>query len=507
METLIKTFESIVPKDCIISDVNKMGNYRADTSTFYRQIKLIIEPENIQQIQSIVKLANQLKIALYPISSGHNWGYGTSLPTFSGGIVLSLKKLKRISIDEELGLLTIEPGVTQQELYDYFSKNNYPFLVPTTGAGPNCSIVGNALERGYGITPIIDHFASVMGINAILPTGEIYKSPLLENNFTPILKWGLGPYLDGLFSQGNIGIVTEMTFLVERKPDTINTFICKVKDKQFSAVIPIIRILLVEARGNIAGINLMHKKRVSMMSEDHSRSSNKNYSGWMLVGTIYGTKHHAEATKNQIKHSLKQITRKILFLSVKKASFISKCSKLIPSKLFPKLKTEMYQLKDIIGLFEGIPSEVSLRLSYYKNRKNEHSKGLDPALDGCGLLWYSPIIPIKINYVESYIKFVTETCAKYNIEPALTFTSMSSIAFDCTLPILYRTSNLIEEEKAISCYEELLTEGRKLGFTPYRLNANLMDTTLIRNKTYHRLFKMIRETIDTNNIIAPGRYE
>jgi 4-cresol dehydrogenase (hydroxylating) len=35
------------------------------------------------------------------------------------------------------------------------------FLVPATRAGPGCSIIGNALKRGYGITPLTDHFQSI----------------------------------------------------------------------------------------------------------------------------------------------------------------------------------------------------------------------------------------------------------------------------------------------------------------------------------------------------------
>jgi hypothetical protein len=54
-------------------------------------------------------------------------------------------------------VVTLEPGVTQARLHEFLCDGKYPYLVPVTGAGPNCSIVGNAIERGYGITPWVDH--------------------------------------------------------------------------------------------------------------------------------------------------------------------------------------------------------------------------------------------------------------------------------------------------------------------------------------------------------------
>jgi hypothetical protein len=49
-----------------------------------------------------------------------------------------------------------------------------PFLVPVTGAGPNCSLLGNALERGDGVVPHADHFGAVTALAAVLPDGEMY---------------------------------------------------------------------------------------------------------------------------------------------------------------------------------------------------------------------------------------------------------------------------------------------------------------------------------------------
>ena len=42
-----------------------------------------------------------------------------------------------IELDEELGTLTVEPGVTQEQLARYLDEHDLPFLVPVTGGGPH----------------------------------------------------------------------------------------------------------------------------------------------------------------------------------------------------------------------------------------------------------------------------------------------------------------------------------------------------------------------------------
>lgn len=60
---------------------------------------------------------------------------------------------------------------------------------------------------------------------------------------------------------------------------------------------------------------------------------------------------------------------------------------------------------------------------------------------------------------------------------------------------------------AYDCYHELLTTGRTLGFTPYRLHSAFMSTYFMSDTPHGKLTKQIKQIIDPNNIISPGRYE
>ena len=81
-------------------------------------------------------------------------------------------------------MVTVEPGVTQAKLSAYLDTHGYSFLVPVTGTGSNCSLLGNALERGYGVTPQTDHFGAVTDMEAVLADGSIYRTTLKGTTFT-----------------------------------------------------------------------------------------------------------------------------------------------------------------------------------------------------------------------------------------------------------------------------------------------------------------------------------
>ena len=60
-----------------------------------------VAPDTVEQVQQIVRIANEHKIPLYPISTGKNLGYGGSAPILSGSVVVDLKRMNRIlSVDE-----------------------------------------------------------------------------------------------------------------------------------------------------------------------------------------------------------------------------------------------------------------------------------------------------------------------------------------------------------------------------------------------------------------------
>lgn len=105
----------------------------------------------VEQIQGIVKICNEHRIPIYPISTGRNFGYGSAAPVQRGQIILDLKKMNKIiKIDAEMCYALVEPGVTYGQLYNHIQENKLPvmlsFSAPSAIAGP----VGNTMDRGVG---------------------------------------------------------------------------------------------------------------------------------------------------------------------------------------------------------------------------------------------------------------------------------------------------------------------------------------------------------------------
>jgi 4-cresol dehydrogenase (hydroxylating) len=86
-----------------------------------------VAPASAEEVQAIVRLANEHRVPLWPISRGKNFGYGGSAPRTRGAIVLDLGRMKRIlEVNEKFGYCLIEPGVGFFDLYDHIRKNDIP---------------------------------------------------------------------------------------------------------------------------------------------------------------------------------------------------------------------------------------------------------------------------------------------------------------------------------------------------------------------------------------------
>ena len=75
-------------------------------------------PTSIEQVQEIVKVANDSGVPLWPVSRGKNFAYGGAAPVLSGSVVLDLSRMNRIlEVNEKFGYALVEPGVSYFDLY------------------------------------------------------------------------------------------------------------------------------------------------------------------------------------------------------------------------------------------------------------------------------------------------------------------------------------------------------------------------------------------------------
>ena len=108
-----------------------------------------IAPTTVEEVQAALRIANQFRVPIWPISRGKNLGYGGSAPLLGGSVVMDLSRMKRIEFDEEFGTVLLEPGVGFYDLYDFIQANKLPYWLSTPGNSWG-SVIGNALDRGVG---------------------------------------------------------------------------------------------------------------------------------------------------------------------------------------------------------------------------------------------------------------------------------------------------------------------------------------------------------------------
>jgi hypothetical protein len=70
-----------------------------------------------------------------------------------------------------------------------------------------------------------------------------------------------------LFSQGDFGIVTEMTILLAQKPESVQAFVFELNQEQMKEVFPKIRSVLSRLESNIGGISVMNYRRALAVRE------------------------------------------------------------------------------------------------------------------------------------------------------------------------------------------------------------------------------------------------
>lgn len=478
----------------------------------------------------VLRVAARHRVPLHPISTGRNWGYGSWLPPGENCAALDLSAIRRIRhFDPITGSVVLEPGVTQQQLSEFLLNGGHPFMVPVTGAGPECSLLANALERGYGITPTSDHFAAVQSLEAVLADGSVYRSPLEElcgRHTVPGYKWGIGAYMDGLFAQNALGVVTAMRIALVRRPEVVRVFVAPISaTTPIESVVRTVREIKSTLPGLVGGINLLNARRTLAMvapypwdelgangviSDDALARMQQRYgvTPWTLFGTVYGTRQTAAAAQREIARLCRPAGIAARFFSSRSLRGLEQFASRVPvARIKNAVSRRVRMLRTAAELAEGYPNQTALPLAYWRNRTAPTpGEALDPARDGCGLIWYAPLIPMHEASVARFIDFVSGMMIQYGLEPLITLTTMNEQCFDSSVPLLFDRGTPGASDRAQACCEALIQRGITMGFLPYRLPIDAIPLLERYNLSHSALVGRLMRAVDPQGLLSPGKY-
>jgi len=194
--------------------------YEYDALSSVRPPDAVVFPMTTEHVVGIVKLAGKEKVPV--IARGAGTGLSGGAVVTEGGVVVSFARMKKIvEIDIENERARVQPGVVNLDLSLAVSDYGY-YFVPDPSSQKACTIGGNVAENSggphtlaYGVTT--NH---VLGLEVVLPSGGVIHTGA---KFPDRPGCDLTGLLVG--SEGTMGIVTQVTVRLTRKPEAAKTML------------------------------------------------------------------------------------------------------------------------------------------------------------------------------------------------------------------------------------------------------------------------------------------
>lgn len=527
LQHALEAWANAIGKENVLTDEKTLSAVQTTNFFTTQTVPAVICPANREQVQQCLKIANEFKIPVYPISCGKNWGYGSRVPVKDGCVVIDLGRMNKITeFNEELAYVTVEPGVTFKDLYLFLAEKESNLFMSVTGASIDASLIGNILERGIGKGPYGERCNHACAFEVVLPTGDFLNTGFgrfANAQATSISHWGVGPNLESLFTQSNLGIVTKMTIWLNPIPKYFQTFYYNIKtEAQLYPLIDTLRELKQSGTIRTNFILTNDYRQLSVVQQYPWSQTNQTPLSeellqklkqaksidyvWTGEGAIYcDSQEQSQATQQVIKEALKDKVDQLLFFN-EKAFWITfmlqySCWWIKGADLLDRFRLA-YNKSAMIGF----PRNKGLLISYWR-KKTPISPNLDLDKDRCGTLWISPSLPFSSHHVKKAMDIVKDTMSKYKFEPNLGLNCITERRIDVTTVIVYDREDPEEDKQAKACYYESLNRLMKEGYFPYRLNINSMDALPTPDDDYAKALKLIKQALDPNDILAPGRYD
>jgi FAD binding domain/FAD linked oxidases, C-terminal domain len=216
--------EKIVGKENVSNDPKALKEYAGGMSPVPpRMPGLVVKPANFQELQKVVRWANEKKVPLVPASSGPPHFRGDTIPSTDGAVIIDLRRMNKIiHIDKSNRVAIVEPGVTFGELQKELAKEGLSAYIPLAPRSTK-SVLASVLERDPILMPGV-HFDStdpmlcaeiVFGTGDRMRTGEAAGPDTLEQQWeigkaqiSPFGPTQMDPQRLVSGAQGTIGIVT-----------------------------------------------------------------------------------------------------------------------------------------------------------------------------------------------------------------------------------------------------------------------------------------------------------
>ncbi|MCU6796558.1 FAD-binding protein [Paenibacillus sp. WQ 127069] len=216
--SIINRFEQIVGPRAVLHRYEDLLAYECDGYTVHKGVpSLVVFPKSTQEVSEVVRILHQNRIPYLPRGAGTGLSGGAT--ALNGEVIISLVRMnKLIDVDYLNKRAVVQPGFINLKLSNSISSKGY-YYAPDPSSQAACTIGGNVGENAggahclkYGVTT--NH---VIGLELVLPDGEIVQI----GGVPDAPGYDLLGFITG--SEGTMGIVTEITVRILKKPQGILT--------------------------------------------------------------------------------------------------------------------------------------------------------------------------------------------------------------------------------------------------------------------------------------------
>ena len=523
MEANFTDLQGLLKDSKVYADAGYLDTVNRATFPTRTRSQAVVRAGSTADIRQLLAYCREKGYALYVISTGKNWGFGSRVPNADVEILLDLSDLNRIiSYDPKFGTIRCEPGVTFRQVCHFLREQGDRHFLNAIGGHPDSSLIGNALERGDGAGPYAERAAYVCSAEVILADGQTVSLGMGNVRYSKLedlCGTGPGPDFQPLFFQSNLGVVTKMTFWLCRKPDFFISFQFDLEASHpLGNVLDILKDLY-DRRLMDAPVTFWndYKQLTNSIQYPWSvqpdpplersaiRAISNRYRSWYAFGGIY--KDHpqmAGLTASALFRSLKGHIARKGFWSVLSSDKMKRLA-----RLRPLLRNTKYSLEALFQKWENNPllgwvEDRHIRSVYWR-KKTPLPAEINPDQQSCGLLWHAFAVPFDGDTVAEVIRELERIIFGRGFEPVIAILLWNNRYVRIFQQLIFDREAAGEDEKALLCHREIFDYLHQSGYSHQRLDIlNMGDADkLLKSGDLH---ERIKKALDPDSILAPGRY-
>jgi glycolate oxidase len=213
---IVAALRKILPGEAVIDSEAGMRPYESDGLTAYRQLPMVVAlPSTTEQVSKILRYCHANGVRVVPRGAGTSLS-GGALP-LADGVLLGLAKFNCIlDIDYANRVVVAQPGVTNLGISNAVGGRGF-YYAPDPSSQIACTIGGNVAENSGGVHCLKYGMTTnnILGVEMVLITGEVIRvgGKHLDAGGYDLLSIICG-------SEGLLGVVTEVTVRILKKPET-----------------------------------------------------------------------------------------------------------------------------------------------------------------------------------------------------------------------------------------------------------------------------------------------